>query len=102
MRNKLFKRTLSFVLALAMIATGIPAAMADDTANNNAGTQTTSNEDIDKIISASSNDNISYTEYRKKYAKAGRPAVADNEGYIYGGKQTEFKASNGAEISKKT
>lgn len=102
MRNKLFKRTLSFVLALALIATGIPAAMADDAANTDTSTQTTSNEDIDNIVSASSNDNISYTEYRKKYAEAERPAVADDEGYIYGGNQTKFEAGNGAEVSKKT
>lgn len=104
MKNKLFKRTLSFVLALAMIAAGVPAVMADDAAKSNTSTQTTSNEDIDidNAESASSNDNISYTEYREKYAKADRPAVADNEGYIYGGKQTEFSAGNGAEISKKT
>lgn len=104
MKNKLFKRTLSFVLALAMIATGIPAAMADDAANTGASTQTTSNEDIDidDIDSTSSSDIISYTEYRKKYADADRPDIADDEGYIYGGKQTKFESSNGAEVSKKS
>lgn len=104
MKNKLFKRTLSFVLALAMIATGIPAAMADDAANTDTSTQTTSNEDIDidDIESSSSSDIISYTEYREKYADADRPAVADDEGYIYGGKQTKFEASNGAEVSEKS
>lgn len=104
MKNKLFKRTLSFVLALAMIATGIPAAMADDAANSDTSTQTTSNEDIDidDIESSSSSDIISYTEYREKYADADRPAVADDEGYIYGGKQTKFEASNGAEVSEKS
>ena len=103
MRKKLFKRTLSYVLALAMIAATIPAVMADDAEKTSADTsaQTTSNEDID-IISQSSGDTISYTEYREKYAEAQRPAVSDNEGYIYGGNQTKFKAGNGAQVSKKT
>lgn len=103
MRKKLFKRTLSYVLALAMIAATIPAVMADDAEKAGADTsaQTTSNEDIE-IISQSSGDTISYTEYREKYAEAERPAVSDNEGYIYGGNQTKFKAGDGAQVSKKT
>lgn len=104
MRNKLFMRTLSFVLALALTATCVPAVLADNAVNADASTQTTSNEDIDigDAASGSSSDNISYTEYREKYADAERPDVSDDEGYIYGGKQTEFEAGNGAEVTRKT
>ncbi len=105
-KKKMFKRTLSIVLALAMIVAGVPAAMADETSDADTSTQTTSNEDIDIDLddteSTSSSDTTSYTDYREKYAEADRPAVADDEGYIYGGNQTEFKAGDGAEVSVKT